>query len=182
LLGRTTGAAVGRNEVNPNTGATPTFHIPTADEWYKAAYYNPGGSNYFLYPTASNDVPTAVVSGTDADTAVYDNVAAVPAIVESAGGLSPYGTMGQGGNVFEWNESAFDGLNNSPSEFRAIRGGSWFNSESNLRSSFREVNAPSNEFVGIGFRVASVPEPSTYALLLMAGAGWLLWKRRKAAL
>lgn len=27
-----------------------------------------------------------------------------------------------------------------------------------------------------------VPEPSTYALLLMAGAGWLLWKRRKHSL
>ncbi len=30
--------------------------------------------------------------------------------------------------------------------------------------------------------ITAVPEPSTYALLLMAGAGWLLWKRRKASL
>lgn len=30
--------------------------------------------------------------------------------------------------------------------------------------------------------ITAVPEPSTYALLLMAGAGWLLWKRRKATL
>jgi len=26
-----------------------------------------------------------------------------------------------------------------------------------------------------------VPEPSTYALLLLAGAGWLLWRRRTVA-
>lgn len=30
--------------------------------------------------------------------------------------------------------------------------------------------------------IGAVPEPSTYALVLMAGAGWLLWRRRKVAL
>ncbi len=34
----------------------------------------------------------------------------------------------------------------------------------------------------VGFRVAAIPEPSTYALLLLAGAGWLLFKRRKVTL
>ncbi len=120
-----------------------------------------------------------VASGTNAGSAVYNNAAEVPAIVDSAGGLSPYGTMGQGGNVFEWNESANDGTNNSPDEQRSIRGGGWFLDDAFLSSSGRLSSDPSNEGGGIGFRVASVPEPSTYALLLMAGAGWLLWKRRK---
>ena len=158
------------------------YFLPSENEWYKAAYYNPAGSNYFLYPTASSNAPTAVASGTNARSAVYNNAASVPALVDSAGGLSPYGTMGQGGNVFEWNESAYAGTNNSPSENRALRGGSWLVNEAGLSSSGRFFDDPVDDFYDIGFRVASVPEPSTYALLLMAGAGWLLWKRRKASL
>ena len=158
------------------------YFLPSENEWYKAAYYNPAGSNYFLYPTASSSVPTAVASGTNEGSAVY-RPALVPAIVDSAGGSSPHGTMGQGGNVREWNESAFDDSNNISSELRrAIRGGGWANAEISLRSSNRLGADPTGEVGNLGFRVASVPEPSAYALLLMAGAGWLLWKRRKASL
>ena len=158
------------------------YFLPSENEWYKAAYYNPAGTNYFLYPTGSDTAPTTVASGTNAGTAVYNNAASVPALVNSAGGLSPYGTMGQGGNVWEWNESAFDGTNSSSSEYRAYRGGGWANGVNELRYSNRPFDSPLLEDSIVGFRVASVPEPSTYALLLMAGAGWLLWKRRQATL
>jgi len=160
------------------------YFLPSENEWYKAAYYNPAGSNYFLYPTASSSVPTAVASGTGAGTAVYNGVASVPATITSAGGLSPYGTMGQGGNVFEWNESAFDGTNNSASEDRAFRGGSWDKDDKWMflpdSASLPVFRLPSGDGIDLGFRVASVPEPSTYALLLMTGAGalWLARRRR----
>ena len=158
------------------------YFLPSENEWYKAAYYNAAGTNYFLYPTGSDTAPTAVASGTNASSAVYNGVASVPAIVGSAGGLSPYATMGQGGNVWEWNESAFDGSNSSSSENRAIRGGSWGSSENNLRSSGRVNDDPAFEFFFIGFRVASVPEPSTAVLVLMAGGAWLLRKRLRRSL
>jgi formylglycine-generating enzyme len=158
------------------------YFLPSENEWYKAAYYNPGGSNYFLYPTASSSVPTAVASGTSAGSAVYDGVAGSPAAVTNAGGLSPYGTMGQGGNVWEWNESAFAGTNSSSSEARAFRGGGWGSSEFLLRSSFRGSSGPSGVDGSAGFRVASVPEPSTYALLLLGAGAAYLWKRRKSSL
>jgi sulfatase modifying factor 1 len=156
------------------------YFLPSENEWYKAAYYNPAGSNYFLYPTASDSVPTAVGSGTNAGTAVYDFLYfGIPAEVTLAGGASVYGTMGQGGNVWEWNESAFDGSNNTSSELRAVRGGACYNTGDDLRSSSRTYGAPSG-WGNVGLRVASVPEPSTYALLLMTGAGalWLARRRR----
>jgi len=167
---------------NPYRHKDAEYFLTSENEWYKAAYYNPGGSNYFLYPTASSSVPTAVASGTNAETVVYNNVAAVPAIVDSAGGLSLYGTMGQGGNVFEWNESALDGTNSSSSENRAISGGEWANAAGPLRSSSRYNSDPTTEQNLIGFRVASVPEPSTAVLVLMAGGAWLLRKRFRRSL
>ena len=157
------------------------YFLPSENEWYKAAYYNPPGTNYFLYPTASSSIPTAVYSGTNAGTAVYF-VASVPAIVDRVGGLSPYGTLGQGGNVWEWNESALDGSNSSSSELRVIRGGSWSYTEDYLRSSARLNFAPAGAENVLGFRVASVPEPSTYALLLLGAGTVYIWQRRKASL
>jgi formylglycine-generating enzyme len=138
------------------------YFLPSENEWYKAAYYNAAGTNYFLYPTASSSLPTAVASGTDAGSAVYGGVVAgafAPAIVDSAGGLSPYGTMGQGGNVSEWTESAFAGTNSSPSEVRAVLGGDWLAVDLLLRSGFRSSLDPSVERRDAGFRVAqTVPE------------------------
>jgi formylglycine-generating enzyme required for sulfatase activity len=159
------------------------YFLTSENEWYKAAYYNPAGSNYYLYPTASDTAPTAVASGTDAGTAVYNAAAFVPATVDSAGGLSPYGTMGQGGNVWEWNESAWDGANDSTSESRRVRGGNFFSSENyGLISSSKNLDGPTYEADDVSFRVASVPEPSTYALFLLGAGAVYLWKRRKSSL
>ncbi len=156
------------------------YFLPSENEWYKAAYYNPSGSDFFLYPTASDTAPTPVASGTNAGTAVYNFVTNAPAGVDVAGGLSSYGTMGQGGNVWEWQETAFDGDNSSSSKARELGGGSWLDADFILRSSYPDgVEDPTRESYAFGFRVAAVPEPSTYALLIMTGAGALWWARRR---
>jgi len=90
--------------------------------------------------------------------------------------------MGQTGNVWEWNESAFDGVNNSASEDRAFRGGNWPNSVNTLRASYRANSSPTISLNDEGFRVASVPEPSCAMLLLSAGLLALARRRRRAAL
>ncbi len=161
------------------------YFLPSENEYYKAAYYDPnkaGGAGYWLYATGSNTIPTAVASGTAAGTAVYNSVVSQPAAVNSAGGLSPYGTMGQTGNVFEWMESAFTAPNDVPSEGRAMRGGAWYTPESFLRSSYSTSVGPSNSDTIIGFRVASVPEPSCVVLMLGSGLIFLARRRRGSSL
>ena len=159
------------------------YFLPSENEWYKAAYYNPAGTNYFLYPTTSTNVPTAVASGTDANTAVYNQAALQgPAAVNLAGGLSAYGTMGQGGNVWEWMETAADGTNTTSDENRNLRGGTFALTADPMRSVEFRSFGPASDNVTFGFRVASVPEPSTYALLLLGAGAMYLWKRRRDSL
>lgn len=155
------------------------YFLPSVDEWYKAAYYDPSGM-YFDYPTGSDTPPTAVATGTTAGTAVYDqnSFEQGPADIMLAGGLSPYGTMGQGGNVHEWEETSLDLLNDSVFSARGIRGGSWLSSTNVvLSSSFRASNQfPNFGANSFGIRVASIPEPSTVLIGVLATAGLLLWR------
>jgi hypothetical protein len=148
----------------------------------KAAYYDPTSGVYYNYPTGRDSAPTPVASGTVAGTAVYNGQPLADIML--AGGLSPFGTMGQGGNVFEWEETDFD-LVNGPTTFssRAIRGGNSTGDEFNLRASSRgNGRLPSYEDHGLGFRVASaIPEPSTLLLSALAGLGRLC-RRRGASL
>ncbi len=88
-----------------------------------------------------------------------------PADITRAGGLSYYGTMGQGGNVWEWEETDYDLVNDSSSSARGLRGGSWFSGDGWLSVRSRRSAVPSVESVVTGFRVASkIPEPRTILL------------------
>ena len=164
------------------------YVLPSYNEWYKAAYYNPNDSNYYNFTNGSDTEPTAVVSGTTTGTAVYgQSFGQGPANVNDAGGLSPYGVMGLGGNVWEWEESSGDLLNSSSSITRGFRGGDWSNNSGGLSSSTRGSYAsPSYRDSLFGFRVASlsssappaVPEPSMMVIGTLFGIGGLMAKRR----
>lgn len=184
LLGGTPTPSNGLS-ITRNSGAK--WWLPSEDEWYKSAYHQPaaqGGDvdNYWLYPTASNSAPTVATAdsvgnisnpGTNvanyffgADWNAQDgNVTTVG----SAGPLSNsfYGTADQGGNVREWNESLIGG------SFRHVQGGA-FDTLDSRTSMFAD---PAFEINYIGFRVATVPEPSTLLLGVLGMAALLWWNR-----
>ena len=165
---------VGYDVTNPFRNSNAKYFLPSENEWYKATYYSSSGT-YYNYATGSDTAPTAVANGTVG--AVYNGQAG-PAAITSAGGLSPYGTMGQGGNAWEWMETEYDLVNDSSGSSRGLRGGSWLNNENFLRASFRGSDGPTVENGLVGFRVASVPEPTCLVLTMLASGVMLLRRKR----
>jgi formylglycine-generating enzyme len=198
------------NTTNPNTGAAPTFSIPTENQWYKAAYYSPVKSGpstpgYFLYGTGSDSTPGNGWNGTAAlankelanqanyrisnryavtggTTTINDN--SNQNLLTDVGAFtdtySYYGAFDMSGNAWDWND--LDGVAGSS---RGIRGGSWADIASAVSSAFRATRDPSPGGANVGFRLASpvaVPEPSTWVMGLagIACGGWQMYRRRRA--
>ncbi|MFV0416209.1 MAG: SUMF1/EgtB/PvdO family nonheme iron enzyme [Chthoniobacterales bacterium] len=176
----------GYNATNPFRNSNAHYFLPSEDEWFKAAYYDPnangGTGGYWDFPTGSDTAPTAVASGTTSGTAVYYGYHGGwgPADITNAGGLSPYGTMAQGGNAAEWSESPYAVTVWNPAASRVWRGGTYQNFNASFQmSSSRGSELPTAE--SHGFRVAAVvpvPEPSSALLVCFAGLAILFRQRR----
>jgi len=168
LNGATSGLAIVKNATNPNTGAAPTYYIPSENEWYKAAYYSPtlnnGAGGYYLLATQSNSNPgnsigsssnqannfTTVFSVTQASNyffATQNYLTNVGVFTQSG---SYYGTFDQSGNVWEWND-----LDGTSKPYRGIRGGYWFGGATPMQSVLYTTDSPTRADNGIGFRLAS---------------------------
>ncbi len=188
LLGGTPTPSNGLS-ITRNAGAK--WWLPSEDEWYKAAYHKNDGvtGNYWNYPTSTNTQPysdqppgtsapdpsnTANFWKDDGVTNGYNDGYAVTGLPESSSlqnyltdvgaytlSTSPYGTFDQGGNVWEWNETLSGSV-------RGLRGGGWVDNilSPNLHAALRYGDAPTIESVDVGFRVASIPEPSSLMLCL----------------
>jgi Sulfatase-modifying factor enzyme 1 len=146
------------------------YFLPGVNEWYKAAFYDPTKGVYYDYPTGSDAPPTSVASGTAAGTAVFNVSDQIgPADVTQAGGLSPYGTMGQGGNVHEWEESGFgaDAGHDSPSNSHWLRGGFWRQFSIVLSSSYQVIEVDERDIFGFRVGSAAVPEPSSSTIVVL---------------
>jgi sulfatase modifying factor 1 len=147
--------------------------LPTENEWYKAAYYSPGGA--YFDPTGTDTQTACVQPALDTgDSANCDSLVVGTVTDVGAYGLSvgPYGTFDQGGNVYEWNETAF-GSN------RGLRGGSWKQPVGLLAASFPDFLSPTGGGGFIGFRVASVPEPAQLLLALTGGLVLAVVRQRR---
>jgi formylglycine-generating enzyme required for sulfatase activity len=176
----------GNESVRRSAGAR--WFLPTENEWYKAAYFDPrdeaqggptGNDHYWNFATR-NDVPpipakaatNGDISNPAANVANYalagywrgQTGAGDVTTVGSAGPLSTsyYGTFDQSGNVAEWNETITDRL------ARGRRGGSWGSIPESMTAAFRgHYYGPAGEDAGGGFRVAGyIPEPTAAVMAL----------------
>jgi formylglycine-generating enzyme required for sulfatase activity len=162
--------------------------IPSEDEWYKAAYHKNDGTtgNYWDYPTKTDlgsppgrDMTELSNPGNNA------NVFGLPFPIDGTRCTtvkgefelsdSAYHTFDQGGNVWEWNDTVMI------SSTRGWRGGAFDHFASDSAAFVRDYEAPTVEYYGIGFRVASVPEPCSLVMLAAIALGGLLYRRSKHA-
>ncbi len=135
--------------------STANFFLPTKNEWYKAAYFQPDNGSYSDYGTQSNTEPTAQAPPGDANSAnlelVVNDVTDVGAYSNA---LSAYGTFDQCGNVWEWREGTPEILR------RPVQIGGWPDSAETCASTedrFIVFDADDAGFNFLGFRPAARP-------------------------
>jgi formylglycine-generating enzyme required for sulfatase activity len=177
------GDNTGLELANPNA----VWRLPTLNEWYKAAYYDPnyggpGVAGYWTYATRSNNAPGNVI-GSGTDEANYDvnglsesNTPYVSPVGSFTNSASYYGTYDQNGDVFQWDTDIYGG------DARGIRGGSWVDSNPYYLASTTNLGSdPSQEAGDLGFRIeeADIPEPGSTSLALTGAIALGLLLRRR---
>ncbi|MFC1678005.1 SUMF1/EgtB/PvdO family nonheme iron enzyme [Planctomycetota bacterium] len=163
---------VGYNADNPFRNSNAYYFLPTEDEWVKAAYWN-GTSLQFYSNASAGDI----VSGTpDTTKWNYNPSTGYEPWNVGSGAKELNGTFDMMGNVWELLESPYYSGDYLSDSWRGIRGDSYVGTQLGLtnRSSF---NRPLDVSINTGFRIASVPEPTTISLLAV-GAMAMLRKRK----
>jgi len=138
---------------NPNA----KFFIPTEDEWYKAAYYDPnrpGEFHYWKYPTRSDEKPTRDPSSSNAanwfDHSFLDPTHYFLDVGSFSKATSPYGTYDQAGNVYEWTEDL------NPPFLRTLRGGAFDSDDAGLNvPPPNPVYSSISDVTNVGLRIAA---------------------------
>jgi sulfatase modifying factor 1 len=171
----------------PPRAAGATVFLPSEDEYYKAAYYDPakndGVGGYWQYGTRSDSAPASVAppgssnaanigAGTDGQSAgtlaltmattgsVFNtNVNYLTAVGAYTTATSAYGLYDLDGLVYNWTEATRTTFGN---QLPVFRGGSWRYNDGASGAAYRNVysGAGSTSYSWFGFRIASLaPEP-----------------------
>lgn len=170
---------------HPQPGSS--YWLPTQDEWYKAAFYDPtkndGVGGYWKQATrsdtlAGNDVGVPGAgnyfdgryAATDQPTRSSQSMNLTPVGAYGEESQSYYGLNDQMGNVAEW-------LQGDLPEHQAVAGGAWDALPSHLNRLITKL--PTQAHDTLGFRIAgAVPEPSS-AILIIFAAGFSMVRRTR---
>ena len=155
------------------------YFLPTEDEWMKAAYWN--GDSLQGWATKDGNYP---VRGDGSGTGwnFWNGSSFQLPWAVGSGSQELNGTYDMMGNLWEWVESPFTSGDYSAGSTRVYRSGSCDYEAYHFYSLYREPFGyyPQDESSSFGFRVASVPEPSTLALLFAAAlSGLVYWRRSR---
>jgi len=150
---------------NPYRNSDTFYFLPTENEWVKAAYWN--GTSLQTYSNASAG---DLVSSGSPDPTKWNCRSSEPWNATS-GVKELNGTYNMMGNVFEWMESPYYSGDYLSGSARCLRGGSNDSAGFYLSSKTRNFSSAhyENFGTGLGFRVASVPEPCSLVLLFLGG-------------
>jgi formylglycine-generating enzyme len=162
------------NSIVRNAGAT--IFLPSENEWYKAAYYNAPTHSYFIVPTSNGLGPHASAPPGPTSSANYENVVGnLTNVGAYTGTTSPYGAFDMGGNIWQWNEA----FASAPYVGREARGSAFDNDLNHLTPYYGVGFDPSGVFADVGFRLASVPEPSSVILAALGAFALLAYRNRQ---
>lgn len=167
-----------------------TFFLPSEDEFYKAAYYDPakngGSGGYWQYGTQSDTAPTAEGPAGGNNSANYAKTDGSPgpsgdtfwqtgftSLQEGVDYLtdvgayensdSYYGVLDADGLVHQWTEDSRPNPFNASQELPVYRGGAWRNGEFGTGAAYRNGQwfAHTRTWHYYGLRIASVVESLT---------------------
>jgi formylglycine-generating enzyme required for sulfatase activity len=138
------------------------WRLPSEAQWEKAARWDAGASVSRIYPWG-NSFDKERCNTSESGHQTTTPVGLYPASDERRSGASPCGAEEMAGNVWEWTSSLYkpykytesDGREDQTStENRTLRGGSWVDYARLARAAFRNYNGPDDFDHGIGFRLA----------------------------
>lgn len=148
----------------PSRAPDATIFLPTEDEFYKAAYFNPnlngGAGGYTAYgvgntapivegpaggPTSANYAQTDGVGGQSGDSywqsggAFDDELVHLTSVAAYATATSYYGLYDVDGNSYQWLEGSRPNQFNTAQDLPLFRGGSWFNGSDGSGAAYRNT-------------------------------------------